>query len=118
LPGREALRRRETAFGDADHTYLFGRADSLARMPGFVARHPRDPHAIVLRALRPPTRITGAWAGKIGAHRAHHGFGGLGRLPHLQLNVWRVGVKGSGVSFRMPLVSPSRALDVMTSLLA
>jgi hypothetical protein len=37
----------------------------------------------------------------------------LGRLPHLQLNLWRVGVKGSGVAFRLPVVSPFGAMRVM-----
>ncbi len=47
------------------------------------------------------------WAGKIAAHAAHHRFGDHGMLPHLQLNIWRVGVKGSGVSFRVPVLSVS-----------
>jgi hypothetical protein len=41
---------------------------------------------------------------KIGIHGAHHTFGQLGRLPHLQLNWWRVGVKGSGRAFRIPFI--------------
>lgn len=59
----------------------------------------------------------GAWAGKIGSHEAHHCFGSLGRLPHVQLNVWRVGIKGSGVSYRLPLVSPVRALVAVSQLM-
>ncbi len=47
----------------------------------------------------------GAWAAKLGSHAAHHRFGTLGRLPHVQLNVWRIGIKGSGRAVRIPLVS-------------
>ena len=39
---------------------------------------------------------------KIAIHGAHHTFGRLGRLRHFQLNWWRIGVKGSGGSFRIP----------------
>jgi hypothetical protein len=42
-------------------------------------------------------------AAKIAAHPAHHGFGAFGRLPHMQLNLWRVGVKGSGSAMRVPM---------------
>lgn len=74
-----------------------------------LATHSRDPEAIVLRV--PWSSVdacaAGLWAGKIGAHAAHHRFGSLGRQPHVQLNVWRVGVKGSGVSFRLPLPVPT-----------
>ena len=42
-------------------------------------------------------------AGRIAHHSAHHTFGSLGRLPHLQLNTWRPGVSGSGGAFRIPL---------------
>jgi RHS repeat-associated protein len=40
---------------------------------------------------------------RVAIHGAHHTFGPLGRLAHLQLNWWRVGVKGSGGAFRIPL---------------
>ncbi len=49
-------------------------------------------------------------AGKIGAkleiHTAHHTFGRLGNLSHIQLNTWVKGVKNSGRAYRIPL--PSR----------
>jgi hypothetical protein len=61
---------------------------------------------------------SGAWAGKLGAHEAHHRFGTLGRLPHVQLNLWRVGVKGSGIAFRLPVVSPSGAMRMMLQMLS
>lgn len=82
--------------------------------------HSRDPEALVLVPRRRALDGTpaGVWAGKIGAHGAHHRFGGFGRLQHVQLNVWRVGVKGSGTSYRLPLVSLGQALHAMTQLLS
>lgn len=59
----------------------------------------------------------GAWAGKVGSHEAHHRFGAFGRLPHVQVNVWRVGIKGSGISYRLPLVTPVSALAFMSNML-
>ncbi len=87
--------------------------------PVLLAPHPRDPQALVLRPLWDAARATdfGAWAGKLRSHEAHHRFGTLGRLPHLQLNLWRVGVKGSGVAVRLPLVSPTGAARVMLQML-
>ncbi len=46
------------------------------------------------------------WAGRLGAHEPHPRFGSYGRLPHLQLNLWRPGIKGSGIAFRLPLIPP------------
>jgi RHS repeat-associated protein len=40
---------------------------------------------------------------RIAIHDAHHVFGALGPLPHVQLNWWKSGVKGSGGAFRIPL---------------
>jgi len=42
-------------------------------------------------------------SGRVAIHGAHHTFGNLGRLHHLQLNLWRAGVKGSGRVLRLPL---------------
>jgi hypothetical protein len=68
--------------------------------------HPTDPAALIL--IPSPRRLSteaarGVWAGKLAAHPAHHRFGAWGRLPHLQLNLWRVGVKGSGSAMRVPV---------------
>lgn len=73
--------------------------------------HARDDEAIVLRPFwrRWNSDIQGALAGKIGSHGPHHRFGDLGRLPHLQVNVWRIGVKGSGRYLRLPLLEPGSA---------
>jgi RHS repeat-associated protein len=40
---------------------------------------------------------------KVAIHGAHHTFGSLGRLVHIQLNTWIKGVSGSGWVFRIPL---------------
>uniref|UniRef100_UPI003220535A hypothetical protein n=1 Tax=Thermogutta sp. TaxID=1962930 RepID=UPI003220535A len=40
---------------------------------------------------------------KVAIHGAHHSFGSLGRLAHIQINWWRSGVKGSGRVLRIPL---------------
>lgn len=40
---------------------------------------------------------------RIALHEAHHTFGEAGKLAHLQMNVWKPGVKGSGQAFRIPL---------------
>ncbi|HZT22344.1 MAG TPA: RHS repeat-associated core domain-containing protein, partial [Verrucomicrobiae bacterium] len=40
---------------------------------------------------------------RIALHGSHHEFGELGRLPHVQLNWWRAGVKGSGGVLRLPV---------------
>jgi hypothetical protein len=69
--------------------------------------HPSDPGALVLIPARRPTArdsLRGLWAGKLAAHKAHHRFGTLGALPHIQVNMWRVGVKGSGTAVRLPLL--------------
>jgi len=56
-------------------------------------------------AIRPPVgdALRGLFALKVATHPAHHRFGAFGRLPHLQVNTWRVGVKGSGSAVRLPL---------------
>ncbi len=40
---------------------------------------------------------------RIACHGSHHEFGPLGRLPHVQLNWWQAGVKGSGGALRFPV---------------
>jgi hypothetical protein len=40
---------------------------------------------------------------KVAVHGAHHGFGRLGKLAHVQMNAWKSGVKGSGWAARIPL---------------
>lgn len=83
-----------------------------------LAPHSHDPEAVVIRPLREDSAEDGAWAGKLGSHAAHHRFGTFGRLPHLQLNVWRVGVKGSGTAYRLPRPSLRALMNVVMQLLA
>ncbi|PIQ86896.1 MAG: hypothetical protein COV74_02960 [Candidatus Omnitrophica bacterium CG11_big_fil_rev_8_21_14_0_20_45_26] len=47
--------------------------------------------------------LIGGWSSRVMVHGAHHTFGRLGKLKHIQVNYWKPGVKGSGRSFRIPL---------------
>jgi len=51
-----------------------------------------------------PIAVTfGPIAFRLAQHGAHHAFRWIGSQPHLQLNMWRVGVSGSGRTiFRIP----------------
>ncbi len=46
--------------------------------------------------------VAAGWGGKVAMHGAHHTFGNLGKLPHIQFNWWRKGVRGSGKVLRIP----------------
>lgn len=61
--------------------------------------------------------LRGRRAVKVAAHDPHHRFGAWGRLPHLQLNTWRVGVKGSGLAVRVPRPSVAMLFAFATVLL-
>lgn len=108
-----------TIFGASVHIRRPRNGSPVALLPVVVAPHSRDPAALVLlvrRHLQDPSferPDLGAWAAKVGAHTAHHCFGSIGRQPHLQVNLWRVGIKGSGKSYRLPLVSPLGVLSVV-----
>jgi RHS repeat-associated protein len=43
------------------------------------------------------------WTSKISIHGAHHPFGSLGKLSHIQITIWKIGLRGSGRNFRIPL---------------
>jgi hypothetical protein len=43
------------------------------------------------------------YSARIAIHPAHHTFGKLGNLKHIQINLWKQGVKGSGKVIRIPL---------------
>lgn len=45
---------------------------------------------------------TGGIATRVAVHGAHHTFGKFGKLPHVQVNWWKPGVKGSGGAARIP----------------
>jgi RHS repeat-associated protein len=49
------------------------------------------------------TQPLSSYGVRLAIHGPHHTFGRFGRLPHIQLNIWRKGVKGSGRAFRIPL---------------
>ncbi len=40
---------------------------------------------------------------RVAIHGAHHTFPVVGRAAHIQVNVWQIGVKGSGSALRVPL---------------
>jgi len=40
---------------------------------------------------------------RVAIHGAHHTFPLVGRAAHIQVNVWRIGVPGSGRALRIPL---------------
>lgn len=93
------------AFDAIDHIWQGCVILVTAALSAVLSRHPHDPHALVLRSRwgAPSRAQAGAWAGKVGAHAAHHCFGERGAMPHLQLNLWRIGVKGSGIAVRVPI---------------
>jgi RHS repeat-associated protein len=43
------------------------------------------------------------YSSRLAIHEAHHTFGNLGKLSHIQANLWKVGVRGSGKVIRIPL---------------
>ena len=47
--------------------------------------------------------IATGYTSKVAIHGAHHTFGSWGKLSHLQINLWKVGVKGSSKVLRIPL---------------
>jgi len=116
--GGGATCAREAAFGASDHSQRIHRRPAVG-LPSPFVRHHRDPSAVVLRPWNPARRLSnaGAWAAKLGSHTAHHRFGSFGRLPHLQLNVWRVGIKGSGRAVRIPVVSLGGVALAVTQLI-
>lgn len=112
------MRRGRFIFPTGGDTAVLDAGVLCALLPALVVRHTSDPNAAVLRLWTARAEgLTGAWAGKIGSHEAHHRFGRLGRLPHLQLNLWRIGVKGSGISLRLPLVGATSSILPLLPLL-
>jgi len=50
-------------------------------------------------------RLTFGLSSRIALHAAHHSFPLLGgaKLAHIQITLWVIGMKGSGVNLRIPL---------------
>jgi hypothetical protein len=93
------------AFTDADMQALFGQEDAQKPIQ-LAALSPQEMKETEGAALwfAPVVFHVGRYAAvRIAHHSAHHTFGSLGRLPHIQFNVWRPGVSGSGGAFRIPL---------------
>ena len=72
--------------------------DSGAYTAGEVAGYALD----VATGTAGVARAAG-WTTRIAVHEAHHTFGSVGKLSHVQMNYWQTGVKGSGGVFRIPL---------------
>jgi hypothetical protein len=58
---------------------------------------------VALGAKEAVAAVTTGVQWRVAIHSAHHSFGRLGRLPHVQVNWWKAGAKGSGGVFRIPL---------------
>ena len=72
--------------------------DSAAYVTGEVAGYV---HGVLLSSAI-AARAAGVES-RVAIHEAHHSFGRLGLLRHIQINIWRIGVKGSGRALRIPL---------------
>lgn len=92
-------------------------AEALALLKEAMVDGDTQPLQVALLSLEEMKETEGAWLPlvikfgpiglKIAHHAAHHYFPRLGKyLPHIQATMWRVGVKGSDRSWRIPL--PSR----------
>jgi RHS repeat-associated protein len=75
--------------------------DSNAYWVGSVAGDLGQTAIPVVGALGKLKRV--GYAGKLALHTAHHTFGRWGKLSHLQVTIYRQGVKGSHWIKRLPL---------------
>ncbi|MBN1907069.1 MAG: RHS repeat-associated core domain-containing protein [Deltaproteobacteria bacterium] len=55
------------------------------------------------RQISAATSILTATRAKIAIHAPHHSFGSLGKLSHIQIIIWKEGVKGTHKILRIPL---------------
>ncbi len=91
------------AFTEADMQALFDNAGQPMQLAALSQQEMRETEGAALW-FAPIVFHAGRYAAvRIAHHSAHHTFGSLGRLPHIQFNVWRPGVSGSGGAFRIPL---------------
>lgn len=94
------------SFAQSDMSFMFEQSSQHMQVAVLSAHEMRTTEGAVLW-FAPVTlnlaRIGLPYMMRIAHHTAHHAFGRLGRLPHLQANVWRPGVSGSGRAFRVPL---------------
>jgi RHS repeat-associated protein len=76
--------------------------DSAAQIHTGLDRTPRD--TILRRDIFRVVVPLGSWRIKVALGNAHHRFRLVGKQPHLQVNIWKAGVKGSGLTpRRLPL---------------
>lgn len=95
-----------TNFSQEDMKLLFGSSGQPAQVIVLSSSEMEATKGAVLWFN--PVTINLARAGipymvRFAHHAAHHTFGRLGCLPHLQANIWRPGVSGSGRAVRVPL---------------
>ncbi len=91
------------AFTDADIGALFEASDQPMQLAALSGQEMKETDGAALW-FAPIVFHAGRYAAvRIAHHSAHHTFGSLGRLPHIQFNAWRPGVSGSGGAFRIPL---------------
>jgi len=91
------------AFTDADLQALFEASDKPMQLAALSQQEMRETEGAALWFAPVVFHLGRIAAVKIAHHGAHHTFGSLGRLPHIQINAWRPGVPGSGGVFRIPL---------------
>ncbi|MBS3934904.1 MAG: hypothetical protein KGZ43_01920 [Sulfuritalea sp.] len=91
------------AFSQTDIDALFEQADKPMQLAALSQQEMKETDGAALW-FAPIVFHAGRYAAvRIAHHSAHHTFGSLGRLPHIQFNAWRPGVSGSGGAFRIPL---------------
>lgn len=94
------------SFTQSDMSFMFEQSGQQIQVAVLSAHEMKATEGAVLW-FAPVTlnlaRIGLPYMMRIAHHTAHHTFGRLGRLPHLQANIWRPGVSGSGRAFRLPL---------------
>ncbi|MDO4683015.1 MAG: hypothetical protein Q4B17_09555 [Lautropia sp.] len=98
--------RPAVSFTRSDMSFMFEQSSQQMQVAVLSAHEMKTTEGAVLW-FAPVTlslaRIGLPYMMRIAHHTAHHAFGRLGRLPHLQANIWRPGVSGSGKVFRLPL---------------
>jgi RHS repeat-associated protein len=99
----------QTGWGSVVDAFSFGAIGpgKLREAPGFdgasfFARTGRD--LLLIAVFEGAVARLGASGlrTKIGIHEAHHTFRWVGKAKHIQITIWKEGVKGSGRNFRFP----------------
>ena len=94
-------------FSQADINSMFEQSGQSMQLAALSEQEMRETEGAFLWFAPIAFQIGRVFAGRIMHHSAHHTFSSLGRLPHLQMNYWRPGVRGSGGALRIPLPNTS-----------